>query len=135
MRLGVKRAVPGRFVKGRFVPNPRLPKLGSGKRFERCVQQEIRKGTAFDPSAVCAARGIRKYGKKKMGKLARAGKKHHHNPKGKIKTRVVKRGEHWFMEFESAGGGGSSRYDSKAEAKKAEREYRYIHRTGRFPKL
>jgi hypothetical protein len=55
--------------------NPPLPKLGSGKRFEACVKAVSARGGAYDPDAVCASRGIRKYGKKKMAKLARAGKK------------------------------------------------------------
>jgi len=179
MPMRLKRAVPGRLVHGRFVPNPakekvstprgtfkirykeklgwvlttpeglkhtfytreqavgwakqhgaknpKMPKLGSGKRFERCVEQEIAKGTAISPRAVCAARGIRKYGKKKMLKMARAGKKRHsHNPK----IKVVNRGAHWFMEWKSAGGSGTSRHDSKSEAQRAAREYRKIHKRG-----
>lgn len=85
MALRIRKIQVGTYKGGRFTPRrnpPKLAKLGSGKRFERCLEQEIAKGTALDPRAVCAVRGIKKYGKKRMGKLARAGKKRHrHNSK------------------------------------------------------
>lgn len=84
MALRVKKVEFGTFKGGKFRKNPRqpkMPKLGSGKRFERCVAEVTARGGAYDPQAVCAARGIRKYGKKRMLKLARKGKaRHRHNP-------------------------------------------------------
>ena len=50
------------------------PKLGSGARF-KAVAKKAGEGGAKDPEAVAAAVGIKKYGKKKMSKLAQAGKK------------------------------------------------------------
>jgi len=52
------------------------PKLGSGERFKE-VEEAARRSGAEDPEAVAAAVGIKKYGKKKMAELARAGKKKH----------------------------------------------------------
>lgn len=49
-------------------------KLGSGGRFAK-VAAAARKGGARDPEAVAAAAGIKKYGVKKMTKLARAARK------------------------------------------------------------
>jgi hypothetical protein len=78
-RLVVKKITAGHLVHGKFVPNrkqnAKLPKLGSGKRFEACVKAVSARGGAYDPQAVCAGAGMRKYGKRKMAKLARAGKK------------------------------------------------------------
>jgi hypothetical protein len=50
------------------------PKLGSGKRFE-AIEKEAKKSGAKNPAAVAAAAGIKKYGVKKMEKMARKGKK------------------------------------------------------------
>lgn len=49
-------------------------KLGSGKRFA-AVKAAAKAGGARNPGAVAAKIGMAKYGKKKMTKLARAGKK------------------------------------------------------------
>ena len=49
-------------------------KLGSGARF-KAVEKAAAKGGATDPAAVAAAVGRKKYGKKKMTKLAVKGKK------------------------------------------------------------
>lgn len=51
------------------------PKLGSGKRFKQ-VEASARKSGAKNPAAVAAAVGFKKYGKKKMEAMAKAGKKH-----------------------------------------------------------
>ena len=48
-------------------PNP-----GTGA-FERCVKAVTEKGGAYDPRAVCAAAGRRKYGAKKFAAMAKAG--------------------------------------------------------------
>ena len=50
-------------------------KLGSGTRFARCVKAVAEKGGAYDPKAVCASAGRKKFGAKKMASMARAGKK------------------------------------------------------------
>jgi hypothetical protein len=49
-------------------------KLGSGARF-KAVEASARKSGASDPAAVAAAVGRKKYGAKKMGQLAAAGRK------------------------------------------------------------
>ncbi|HKJ46406.1 MAG TPA: hypothetical protein VJ945_01290 [Flavobacteriaceae bacterium] len=49
-------------------------KLGSGARFKK-VEKAARKSGAKNPKAVAAAIGIKKYGKKKMAKMAAAGRK------------------------------------------------------------
>lgn len=48
-------------------------KLGSGKRFEALEEKAERSG-AKNPAAVAAAAGMKKYGKAKMEKMAKAGK-------------------------------------------------------------
>jgi len=50
------------------------PKLGSGKRFN-AIEQKAAAAGAENPAAVAASVGIKKYGKKKMAKMAAAGKK------------------------------------------------------------
>jgi hypothetical protein len=49
-------------------------KLGSGARF-KAVEKAAAKSGARDPAAVAASIGIKKYGVKKMAKMAQAGKK------------------------------------------------------------
>jgi hypothetical protein len=49
-------------------------KLGSGSRFKK-VAEEAKKSGAKNPAAVAAAAGMKKYGVKKMEKMAQAGKK------------------------------------------------------------
>lgn len=49
-------------------------KLGSGKRFA-AIKKAAEKGGAKNPAAVAAAAGIKKYGVKKMEKMAQKGKK------------------------------------------------------------
>lgn len=49
-------------------------KLGSGIRF-KAIEEKAKKSGASNPSAVAAAIGIKKYGKKKMNAMAAAGKK------------------------------------------------------------
>lgn len=50
------------------------PKLGSGARF-KAVAKAAAKSGAKDPNAVAAAIGIKKYGKAKMMKMAKAGRR------------------------------------------------------------
>jgi len=50
------------------------PKLGSGKRFA-AIEKKAAASGASNPAAVAAAAGIKKYGAKKMGKMAAAGRK------------------------------------------------------------
>jgi len=50
------------------------PKLGTGKRF-KAAEASARKSGARDPKAVAAAVGRRKYGAKKMAKMAAAGRR------------------------------------------------------------
>lgn len=54
---------------------PKKPKLGSGKRFSKLEESIAAKGDVKDPKAVAAAIGRKKYGAKKMAKLATAGRK------------------------------------------------------------
>lgn len=49
-------------------------KLGSGSRF-KAVERSAAKSGAENPAAVAAAAGMKKYGVKKMEKMAQAGKK------------------------------------------------------------
>jgi hypothetical protein len=53
----------------------KLPRLGSGKRFDKLEKSIATKGDVKDPAAVAAAIGRKKYGNTKMQKLATAGKK------------------------------------------------------------
>jgi len=50
-------------------------KLGSGGRFAKCVKSVEARGGAYDPNAVCAVAGMRKYGKKRMQKMAQKGRR------------------------------------------------------------
>jgi len=50
------------------------PKLGSGTRF-KAIEKKAAASGAANPAAVAAAAGIKKYGVKKMEKMAKAGKK------------------------------------------------------------
>lgn len=50
------------------------PKLGSGARF-KAVEASAKASGASNPAAVAAAVGIKKYGAKKMSKMAAAAKK------------------------------------------------------------
>jgi hypothetical protein len=51
------------------------PKLGTGTRFKKLEKSIAAKGDVSDPAAVAAAIGRKKYGAKKMTKLAVKGKK------------------------------------------------------------
>jgi hypothetical protein len=53
-----------------------MSKLGSGSRFKK-VEEEAAESGASDPAAVAAAAGMKKYGKEKMEKWAKAGKRKH----------------------------------------------------------
>lgn len=53
---------------------PKQAKLGSGARFKK-VEASARKSGASDPGAVAASVGRKKYGAKKMAKLAAKGRK------------------------------------------------------------
>ena len=50
------------------------PRLGSGARF-KAIERAARKSGADNPAAVAAAAGRKKYGAKKMAKLAAAGRR------------------------------------------------------------
>lgn len=50
------------------------PKLGSGARF-KAIEKAAAASGAKNPGAVAAKAGIKKYGKKKMTKMATAGKR------------------------------------------------------------
>ncbi len=54
-------------------PNSKAP-LGEGGRFA-AVEAAAKKSDAKNPAAVAASAGIKKYGKKKMAKMAAAGRK------------------------------------------------------------
>lgn len=49
-------------------------KLGSGARF-KAIEKSAKASGAKNPAAIAAAAGIKKYGKAKMEKMAKAGKK------------------------------------------------------------
>jgi hypothetical protein len=49
-------------------------KLGSGSRF-KAIERKAAASGAANPAAVAAAAGIKKYGVKRMEKMAHAGKK------------------------------------------------------------
>ena len=49
--------------------------LGSGGRFAACVKSVEARGGAYDPRAVCATAGRKKYGRKKMAAMAAAGRR------------------------------------------------------------
>lgn len=49
-------------------------KLGGGGRF-KAIEEKAAKSGAKNPAAVAASAGMKKYGKKKMGKMAAKGKK------------------------------------------------------------
>lgn len=52
------------------------PKLGSGERFKRMTQQIEKEGYSRESAkAIAAAVGRKKYGNKKMSKMAAAGRK------------------------------------------------------------
>jgi hypothetical protein len=53
-----------------------IPKLGSGKRFKQLANKMAREGVD-DSNAVAASIGIKKWGEKRMSKLAQSGKKRH----------------------------------------------------------
>jgi len=54
---------------------PGKPKLGSGKRFAKLEKSLAAKGEVSDPAAVAASIGRKKYGAKKMAKMAAKGRK------------------------------------------------------------
>lgn len=54
----------------------RKPKLGSGKRFAALTRRLARQG-ARNPKALAAHIGRRKYGAKKMARMAAAGRRRH----------------------------------------------------------
>jgi len=55
-------------------PKKRKPKLGTGKRFKALTTKLSKKG-AKNPKALAAWIGRKKYGKKKMAKMAAKGRK------------------------------------------------------------
>lgn len=52
-------------------------KLGYGVRFKKLANKIARSGDVDNPDAVAAAAGRKKYGNKKMQKMAEMGKKRH----------------------------------------------------------
>ena len=61
--------------------NPkRKPRLGSGGRFADCVDKMRRKPGVYDPEGLCASIGRKKYGAKKMARMAKAGRRRRRNP-------------------------------------------------------
>ena len=53
-----------------------MPKLGSGKRFKSLANKLAREGVD-DPDAAAASIGRKKYGNKKMSKMAEKGRARH----------------------------------------------------------
>ena len=56
------------------------PKLGSGKRFKKLANEFAHEGID-NPAALAASVGRKKYGNKKMSKMAQTGKKRHERDK------------------------------------------------------
>jgi hypothetical protein len=50
-------------------------KMNKAGGFERCVRDVTRKGSAYDPRAVCATAGRKKYGQAEMTRRSIAGKR------------------------------------------------------------
>lgn len=70
-------------------------KMMNPSAFDRCVADVRRKGTAYDPRAVCATAGRQKYGQAEMTRRAMAGKRRKRRgnvPRGSLKTWDVRRG-------------------------------------------
>ncbi len=61
-------------IKKRNHKNKRKPRLGSGKRFKN-LEKELAKKGARNPKALAAWIGRKKYGSKKMAKLAATGRR------------------------------------------------------------
>lgn len=57
-----------------MVAKKKLPKLGTGKRFA-AIEASARKSGAKNPAAVAAAAGRKKFGTKKMAKMAATGRR------------------------------------------------------------
>jgi hypothetical protein len=77
--LNERQRIEGELARLGFPVNP-----GSGA-FERCVEAVSEKGGAYDPRAVCAAAGRKKYGAKRFQEMARVGRERaaragSHNP-------------------------------------------------------
>ena len=68
--------VQGLFMTKTMTAQKKKPALGSGKRFA-AVEAKAKKSGATNPAAIAASAGIKKYGEKKMHKMAMAGKKRH----------------------------------------------------------
>ena len=56
-------------------PSAKKPPLGTGERFRRCVASVRARGGAYDPEAVCASAGRKKYGAAAMAAMAAAGRR------------------------------------------------------------
>lgn len=52
-------------------------RLGSGKRFAALKKKIASRGNVSDPGAVAAAIGRKKYGRKKMARMAAKGRRRH----------------------------------------------------------
>lgn len=116
--------------------NPGAP----GSSFARCVSEVSEKGSTYDPRAVCAATGRKKYGAKKFQAMAQAGKKRAGNPRhdwdsivpvsdpseaGRLLAELVNRvrlhpDHEYFMRFVRAWGKAHGVVPSLAEPKIAE---------------
>lgn len=107
-------------------------KPGSGGRFKKCVEEMSGRPKVTDPKALCATIGARKYGRKQMGKWARAGRTG--NPAGNITVRYLEKIKDaldrprpgWYI---LERGVPSGRYDTKEQAEReaaALRKIRYV---------
>lgn len=79
--------------------NPGIP----GSAFKRCVARVAEKGGAYDPRAVCASVGRKKYGAKKFQAMAKAGRKRAGNPPKVFYHDVDKRGRERFYHDSNVG--------------------------------
>ncbi len=78
--------------KGRVQIKVNPAKLGSGGRFAKCVKSVEARGGAYDPQAVCASAGMRKYGKKRMEGWAQS-EKRRANPKKALGYALIHNGQ------------------------------------------
>jgi hypothetical protein len=103
----------------------RVTNPGTGA-FKRCVEAVAASGTAASPSGVCAAAARRKYGAKKLAKMAAAGKgkaksnprsRGNKTPKGVLENRKVRRS----MKSAGARSTTKARYYAQASANRLHR--------------
>ncbi len=79
--------------------NPGIP----GSAFKRCVARVAEKGGAYDPRAVCASAGRKKYGAKKFQAMAKAGRKRAARGGKRNAAALAVHGRGWIQETYETG--------------------------------